>query len=156
MKKVNIIAGPPKDRAFDNTAVEHFMRDADIHIAMGGITSRLVCAYLGEELILEPEYCGGGLMTYGRIGDVIAMEGVITLNVAAKYLSGKCSRPAPGSGCDKIIDILLDADEVEFVFGTACNPDHEGDMTLEHKENSIDIIKAELEKLGKKVDIFKY
>ncbi len=154
--RVNIIAGPPSDKSLDAEALERFFSAADVHIAMGGITSRLVCAYLGEELVLEPDYCVSGLMTYGTIGDVIAMEGVITLNVAANYLTGKGARPGKGSGCDKILEILLWADEIEFIFGTAYNPDHVGEMSLENKENSICTIKTELEKLGKKVDIIKY
>lgn len=151
-----MIVGPPQDKAQDAKAVEAFIKGSDVHIACGGITSRIVSSYLKKELELEALYLPDGQMTYGHIGDVIATEGVITLTAVSSYLEGRGPLPYKGSGARRILEAFEDADRVRIIFGTSVNTDHEGILCFENKEKSLRIIKKELEKLGKKVEIIKF
>ncbi len=154
--KLNIIAGPPRDKVLDGEAIELFLEKADMYAVCGGSTALMVSAYVGKELILEPSYAEDGLMTYGHIGDFTVTEGVVTLMAVAKYLQGEAPRPHKDSGAGRLAELFDRAEEIRIIFGTAVNRMHTEEISLRHKEKSLEDIKLQLEKLGKKVEIIKF
>ena len=156
IKRLNMIVGPPADKSRDKEAVELFKKDADMYVACGGITSRIVSLHLEKELELEAEYLYDGLMSYGHIDDVIVTEGVVTLCAVAAYLDGTGKIPSRGSGSRKILELVKQADLITIIFGTSVNEEHEGNIAFKYKEESLYTIKHELEKRGKKIRIIKF
>ena len=156
MSKLILMAGPPRDKSKDGDAIREFMTSADFRVVCGGTTSRILCRYLGKELVLEPKYFADGLMAYGCIGDIIATEGVVTLTATARYLAGEIEYLEEGTGSKKLAELLTDAHEIKMILGSAVNPEHRGELDFKIKEKSLHQIKQELEKLGKKVDIIKF
>ena len=155
-KRLNMMVGPPSDKSRDGEAAELFLKAADDHVVCGGITSRIVSAYLDKELELEAEYFQDKLMSYGYIGSVIATEGVVTLNAIADYYEGVKEIPSEGSGARKIMELFDGADLITVIFGTCVNEEHEGDLAFENKQKSLYKIKSKLEGLGKEVEIINF
>ena len=154
--RLNMMVGPPCDKSRDKEAVEMFLKEAENHVVCGGITSRIVSLYLDKELQLEAEYFPDRLMSFGYIGDVIATEGVVTLNAIADYYEGEKAIPSEGSGARKILELFECADVVTVIFGTSVNEEHEGSLAFENKTKSLYTIKHKLEGLGKKVEIINF
>ena len=154
--RLNIIAGPPADKSRDREAMELFLSEAEAYVVCGGSTAAMASAYLEKPLELEPDYPETGLMSYGYIGDFVVSEGVVTLCAVSEYLEGKRPLPAKKTGAGKLIELLLAADSIRIIFGTAVNPLHFGEKSFSRKKKSLDVIKAELEKTGKKVEIIKF
>lgn len=154
--RLNILVGPPSEEIRDKEAIEFFLQEAETRVVCGGSTTLMLSRYMNIEPSVESEYPEEGLMSYGYMGDIVVTEGVVTLRAVADYLKGYRARPVDETGAGKLIALFEKADEVRIAFGTAKNPRHFGVISFARKNESLELIKEELEKRGKKVEIVRF
>lgn len=80
---VNILTGPPQNKADDARMVQDFMKQEGIKIVSGGITSQIVARELGTRLITSVGVLDPEIPPTAKIEGIdLVTEGVLTLNKA--------------------------------------------------------------------------
>ena len=84
---VNILTGPPQNKADDARMVQDFMKQEGIKIVSGGITSQIVARELGTRLITSVGVLDPEIPPTAKIEGIdLVTEGVLTLNKAIDLL----------------------------------------------------------------------
>ena len=84
---VNILTGPPQNKANDARMVQDFMKQEGIKIVSGGITSQIVARELGTRLITSVGVLDPEIPPTAKIEGIdLVTEGVLTLNKAIDLL----------------------------------------------------------------------
>jgi len=130
-RKLLICSGPPYDQEKDGILASKISEYNGKVILCGGTTADIVARELNrkivDELIFEdPELPPESFME----GIDLVTEGILTLQKVNELLKGYNNSVKLGKGpADKIVKMIMDSDEINFVVGTRINVAHQ-DPTL--------------------------
>jgi hypothetical protein len=139
--RATIWTGPPKDPSLDTVAVEKLMRAGGIKVICGGTTAQIAARVLGRDLKVQWVPPGKRRGNPGRgkgtppmahlEGVDLVTEGILTLGQAAGHLE-HCETaldlPTGDDAALRLARILLSADIIRLVVGTALNPNQVADV----------------------------
>ena len=160
---VNIMIGPPKNRADDEATMRLFFSKAGAHVVCGGTTSKTVAAYLGKEVFVREDTATEEVPAMSRIEGVdLVTEGLLTLratlDLVRRYrkdcmLTLELEKPKDGASC--LAELLLEhATDVNIFFGTSVNTSNmTQDMSFQSKLGLAKDLEKELTALGKSVKL---
>ena len=161
---VNMMIGPPKNRADDEATMRLFFSKAGAHVVCGGTTSKTVAAYLGKEVFIKEDTATEEVPAMSRIEGVdLVTEGLLTLratlDLVRKYRRDCMmtleleNRKKDGASC--LAELLLErASDVNIFFGTSVNTSNmTQDMSFQSKLGLAKDLEKELTELGKNVKI---
>ncbi len=156
-RRLLVLSGPPYDEDRDAECARILDDFPGRKAVCGGTTANLIAREWGANIDTELPARGSKLPPCSRIDGVdLVTEGVLTLTQAARRLEdgefGESDDPA-----DRLIDLLLDSDTIEFLVGTRINEAHQDPnlpVDLEIRRNILKRIAAVLgEKYLKKTEI---
>ena len=150
-----VFTGPPYDMEQDNLYATSFYNFNGKKAIAGGTTANLVARELNLEIQPDTNLNVGKLpgISYMKGIDLVT-EGILTLTKTAEYLeTGVAKDDAAG----KLMNFLLDSDEIKFMVGAKLNQAHYNPnlpVEIEIRKNVIKKISNLLEdKYTKKVDV---
>lgn len=161
--KVNIMVGPPADKAHDDLIVSKFLVNCDKRVVCGGTSSQIVARHLDKQLKTSFDFIEKDVPPIGFIDGIdLVTEGVLTLRklleLSKKYLSPSDLTPKTNDkqdGASLLAKVLFEeASHIEFYVGQSVNAAHQGlpiDTTMKFK--LIEALSDNLEKMGKKVEV---
>ncbi len=133
--------GPPADPTQDEEAVARLMRSRGFKVICGGTTAQIAARVLGQELKVDwvpPSKRGGapsrarGTPPTARLEGVdLVTEGILTLGQTVGLLEQAKTihdLPPGEDAASRLARILLSADEIHFLVGTAINPNQVADV----------------------------
>jgi hypothetical protein len=128
IRTATVWSGPPADPALDERMLQKLMIEDDIRIICGNTTAEIAARELGAKLTLEPrpEDNWEEIPPTFRLDNVdLVTEGLITLTHAQERMVGieRARELSPGiDGATRLARLLLTADQIHFLIGTAVNP----------------------------------
>lgn len=163
---VNMLAGPPKDKADDERMVRDYMRSQGKKVICGGTSANIVARVLNRKIRTSLTYSDPSIPPIGFIEGVdLVTEGVLTLTRTLDILQEYCEKDADSyyfhrideeNGAAMLARLLLeDCTHLKLFIGTAINPAHQNPnlpADLSIKLKLIDRLAELMEKLGKRVD----
>ena len=165
MKKnvVNIMVGPPAERADDRSYFTTFFEKEGMRIVCGGTTAKLVAVYLGEEVAGIPGTGTEEVPAMSQIKGIdLVTEGLLTLQKVIDYYEDFSEDRLYYNRIIKKKDaaaelfriLFAEATEINFFFGNALNENYTAlHIEREKKKNlALELIEA-LKSEGKKVKI---
>ncbi len=136
-----IWTGPPADREQDAQAVARLMKSRGIKVICGGTTAQIAARVLGQELKVDwvppskrgntPSRARGTPPTARLDGVDLVTEGILTLGQTVSLLEQAKTvhdLPPGEDAASRLARILLSADEIHFLVGTAINPNQVADV----------------------------
>lgn len=162
---VNLMIGPPADRADDARVCQLFFSKEGKKIVCGGTTSNMVSRFLGQPLVPELDYADPSVPPIARIEGVdLVTEGVITigkvLETAQAYWSVSDSDidwKHKRDGASRICKLIFEeATDINFFVGRAVNPSHQNPdlpININIKMRLIEDLAECLKRMGKKVKL---
>ncbi len=126
---VMVLIGPPRNMDDDVEVVDKLMRSGGIKVVCGGTTGNIVARVLGRDLSIDPSSRSDRVPPVGTIAGIdLVTEGAVTLVDALDHLKKKPDlKDVRGrDGASRLASILLSADSVHFIVGTAANPVRQG------------------------------
>ena len=162
---VNLLAGPPRDRADDEAFLGRFFSSEGAHIICGGSTAQMASRYLGRELDITDDYVDPDIPPVAHIEGVdLVTEGIVTLSrvleLAQQYTSAESIPTYWDSRSDaatRIARYLLDqATDVRFFVGRAKNPSHQSPqlhIDFSIKMSIVEKLETLLREMGKQVTV---
>lgn len=159
--KVNVMVGPPTDKALDEQHVAAFMANCDKRVVCGGTSSQIVARHLKKPLKASFDFIEKDVPPIGFIDGIdLVTEGVLTLRkllqLSEKYLSVSDLTPKASDkkdGASLLAKILFEeASHIEFFVGQSVNIAHQGlpiDITMKLK--LIEALSDNLTQMGKRV-----
>ncbi len=157
-KTLNILSGPPGDKAIDGSVVTDFMKLNGPKAVCGSTTVEIVARHLKQTVSMNSvstEFHKPPAYTLKGID--LATEGAITLNQVYNILEEKESKLADNSAVSDLYRLLHEADAVNIIIGTASNPAHKAiifrQMGVLPREAIIPLLIEKLRKLGKLISV---
>ncbi len=156
-RRLLVLSGPPYDEGRDVECARILDDFPGRKAVCGGTTANLIAREWGANIDTDLPARGSKLPPCSTIAGVdLVTEGVLTLTQVARRLEdgefGGTEDPA-----DRLIDLLLDSDTIEFLVGTRINEAHQDPnlpVDLEIRRNIMKRIAAALsEKYLKKTEI---
>lgn len=168
--QVNVIIGPPVDKAMDEDVIKKFMNENGKKVVCGGTTSQIVSRITGKKVVTNLNYIDPSVPPTAKIEGIdLTTEGVLTmskvLEYAHKYISSKNNlndffEINKHDGASKLAKLLMEeSTSVHFFVGRAINPAHQNPdfpLNLGMKLKLVDDIEKCLASLGKKVIVEYY
>lgn len=165
-KVVNMLAGPPKDKADDERMVRDYMRSQGKKVICGGTSANIVARVLNRKIRTSLTYSDPSIPPIGFIEGVdLVTEGVLTLTRTLDILQEYCEKDADSyyfhrideeNGAAMLARLLLeDCTHLKLFIGTAINPAHQNPdlpADLSIKLKLIDRLAELMVRLGKRVD----
>ncbi len=149
-RKLLIVSGPPYHKYNDATLANSIKQFQGKTIICGGTTAKIVARELDTEVEIDLEQYKPGLPPQAQMKGVdLVTEGVITLAKVSEDIQNydpKAQLPEGTSG--RIIKMMLESDEIEFISGTRINNAHQDPnlpVELEIRRNVIKRITELLE-----------
>ena len=162
---MNLLIGPPSNRADCNKMMALFFSKEGKHIVCGGTTSTIAADFLGKPLNVELSYFDDEIPPTASIEGVdLTTEGVITINrvlVYAQDYIGENSLYKKWStgkdGASRIARLLFEeATDINYFVGMAINPAHQDPnlpISFSIKMKLVDELAACLRQMGKKIKV---
>ncbi|HQM96575.1 MAG TPA: serine/threonine-protein phosphatase, partial [Clostridia bacterium] len=162
---MNLVIGPPSNRADCSKMMSLFFSKEGKHIVCGGTTSKIAADYLDKPLIPNLNYVDPEIPPTANIEGVdLVTEGVITINkvlaYAEDYLKDNESYRVwsyKKDGASQIARLLFEeATDINFYVGKAVNPAHQNPDLPIHFNIKMQLISelAEcLKKMGKNIKV---
>lgn len=158
---LNIISGPPSDRALDTDIVTDFIQSLGTHVICGDSTAKMVARHLDLELSIEQN--PKSLIAPPRYyldGFKLVTEGAVTLNQVYNIIDEPYENITEDNAVTVLYSMLRNFDKIIFFTGTASNPGHR-DISFTQKgiisrNKIIPLICSRLIESGKLVIIKKY
>ncbi|MCG8402053.1 MAG: serine/threonine-protein phosphatase [Firmicutes bacterium] len=128
-RHVTVLIGPPRNRSDDGLVVDKLMRAGGIKVVCGGTTGNIVGRVLGREVRVDLSSRSERIPPVGIITGVdLVTEGAITLVNALDKIKGRSQteKIEGRDGASRLASILMSADSVHFMVGTAANPAQQG------------------------------
>jgi hypothetical protein len=119
---VNILSGPPTDRASDRAVIARFLRADGAKVVCGATTAKIVGHCVGAPVQVEQATSLIAPPAYRLHGIDLVTEGAVTLNQAYNILDEDPAAYAEQSGVTKLCRLLLEADRINIFLGQARNP----------------------------------
>lgn len=163
-----IWTGPPADKELDASAVERLMAAEGIKVICGGTTAQIAARVLGQELLVEwvppskRRHGAGrrkGTPPVARLDGVdLVTEGIVTLGQAVELLEEAETihdLPDDDDAATRLARILLTADDIHLLVGTAINPNQIADVVRGETMRTVYIkeLARELERRNKQVTV---
>ncbi len=128
-RRLMVLTGPPYDPDRDGECAARLDEFPGRKAVCGGTTANLLAREWGARMEVENPQPGSSLPPCSILSGVdLVTEGVLTLTTAARRLES--GGPAGnGDAADRLLDLLLDSDDIEFLVGTRINEAHQ-DPTL--------------------------
>lgn len=139
--RATILTGPPADRGLDEMAVAKLMEARGLKIICGGTTAQLAARVLGEELRVEwvppskrqgTEVRKKGTPPVAKLNGVdLVTEGILTLAQTVERLEAAETvhdLQPDDDAATRLARILLTADSIHLLVGTAVNPNQVADV----------------------------
>lgn len=126
-RKLLILSGPPIDMERDKVLVDRFRDFTGEKVICGGTTAKIISENIGERIKTNIKERDRTLPPTSEMkGADLITEGILTLSKTAELLeknnySGRMDKNA----ATKLVDLLLNTDEVSFVVGTKINEAHQ-------------------------------
>ena len=163
---VNMLAGPPKEKAGDERMVRDYMRSQGKKVICGGTSANIVARVLNRKIRTSLTYSDPSIPPIGFIEGVdLVTEGVLTLTRTLDILQEYCEKDADSyyfhrideeNGAAMLARLLLeDCTHLKLFIGTAINPAHQNPnlpADLSIKLKLIDRLAELMVRLGKRVD----
>lgn len=157
-RTATVMVGPPGDRSKDRLAVEALMSEPGIKAVCGGTTGNLVARELGKPLEVDLTTMHTGVPPTATIEGIdVVTEGIITLSKTLEKVrsAGNPDDLDGPDGASRLARILLEADRIRFLVGTAVNPAHQNpelpiNTTL--KMQILEDLEGVLKEKGKRVE----
>lgn len=163
---VNMLAGPPKEKADDERMVRDYMRSQGKKVICGGTSANIVARVLNRKIRTSLTYSDPSIPPIGFIEGVdLVTEGVLTLTLTLDILQEYCEKDADSyyfhrideeNGAAMLARLLLeDCTHLKLFIGTAINPAHQNPnlpADLSIKLKLIDRLAELMVRLGKRVD----
>ena len=163
---VNMLAGPPKEKADDERMVRDYMRSQGKKVICGGTSANIVARVLNRKIRTSLPYSDPSIPPIGFIEGVdLVTEGVLTLTRTLDILQEYCEKDADSyyfhrideeNGAAMLARLLLeDCTHLKLFIGTAINPAHQNPnlpADLSIKLKLIDRLAELMVRLGKRVD----
>lgn len=163
---VNMLAGPPKEKADDERMVRDYMRSQGKKVICGGTSANIVARVLNRKIRTSLTYSDPSIPPIGFIEGVdLVTEGVLTLTRTLDILQEYCEKDADSyyfhridaeNGAAMLARLLLeDCTHLKLFIGTAINPAHQNPnlpADLSIKLKLIDRLAELMGRLGKRVD----
>ncbi len=155
---VNILTGPPADKALDEKVAKQFVESPGLKIVCGGTTAKIVAKYLGATLEMEQEPMSEiAPPRYGIHGINLVTEGAVTLNQVYNILDEDVSKLNDDSGVTELRLLLNVADRVNFIVGIAENKANEDISFVQRgvlsRKVLIPLLADKLQREGKLVNV---
>ncbi|MFZ5646370.1 MAG: SpoIIE family protein phosphatase [Bacillota bacterium] len=126
-QQVTVLIGPPRNMEDDVEVVDKLMRSNGIKVVCGGATGNMVARVLGRELCVDLSSRHERVPPTGIIPGIdLVTEGAITLVDAMEHLKAGSTELGGRVGSSRLSSVLLAADSVHFIVGTAANPAQQG------------------------------
>lgn len=131
-RKVVVITGPPAEDSKDHKVVDRFISNGNQQVICGGATGNMVARVLDKKLETSLEYVDPSVPPIGYIEGIdLVTEGILTLNKAFEIIQtidheNFFSRriELESDGASRLVDVLMNADKITILMGTAVNPAH--------------------------------
>lgn len=162
-KVVNIMVGPPADRADDRSYFETFFQKEGMRVVCGGTTAKLVADYLGVKVIGQPDTGTEEVPAMSEVKGIdLVTEGLLTLQKLTEYYEdfrddrlyyNRIIKKKDGAA--ELFRVLFaEATEINFFFGNALNENYTAlHIDREKKKNLALKLIDELREEGKNVKI---
>ena len=162
---VNLVVGPPEDKADDIRMMNLFFSKNGTKIVCGGTTSNVVSRYLGQPIVASLSYPDPEVPPISTIKGVdLTTEGVVTLAKVLTYakdfidqakLAGVWITQKDGASLIAR-ELFENATDVNFFVGRAINPAHQNPnlpINFNIKMNLVRDLSEALEKMGKQIKV---
>lgn len=171
-KPVNLLTGPPSNKAEDEQMVRAFMEGEAKRIVSGGTSANIVSRVLGRKLCPTLDYIDPEIPPVAYMDGIeLVTEGVLTLNRAVnllkKYVDDdqhisedfflELDKPNGGSLVARML--IEDCTELNMFIGKAINVAHQNPnlpFDLGIRQNLVEQLKKAMEKMGKPVKVTYY
>jgi len=160
---VNLMIGPPKNRADDLATMRLFFSKTGSHVVCGGTTAKTVASYLGKEVYSMEDTATDEVPAMSRIDGVdLVTEGLLTLRAVVdlvhryrKDCMMTLELEKQKDGASRLAELLLEqASDVNIFFGTAVNSANLSENTaFQNKLQLAEELEKELTELGKNVKL---
>ncbi len=167
---VNLLSGPPNDKADDIRMVRDFMRSSGKKVVCGGTSANIVSRVLNRRITTSLRYTDPTIPPAGRIEGIdLVTEGVLTLTKTVEILKDYSASGADSfyfhkldeeNAAAQLAKILLEnCTELRLFIGTAINPAHQNPnlpSDLSIKIKLIQELAQWMESLGRNVSLTYY
>ena len=126
-RRLLVATGPPIDRGRDADIAAAVARFPGRRVLAGGTTANLVARELGRNVTVNLRERDPHIPPTSSIDGIdLVTEGTITVSRAVELLEQGGVRPDDGTnGATRLVEALLESDEIHFVVGTKINEAHQ-------------------------------
>lgn len=157
-KTLNILTGPPANRALDHEIVHRFLLMEGWKVVAGSTTAEIVARHLGHSLHTQqnvPSHIAPPRYYLDRVD--LVTEGAITLNQVYNVLEEDPAELEEETGVAELQRLLREAHRINFIAGQARNPAH-GDIVFRQRglltrNHIIPLLGEKLRAMGKLVTV---
>ena len=162
---MNILFGPPANRADCDRMMSLFFSKSGKHIICGGTTSSIAANWLGKPLKASLVFEKGGVPPIAEIEGVdLVTEGVITVSKVLEYARDHLKSnekyehwSISKDGASRMCRLLFEeATDINFFVGRAINPAHQNpDLPINFsiKMNLVEELSKSLREMGKRIKV---
>ncbi|MBF0331560.1 MAG: SpoIIE family protein phosphatase [Candidatus Omnitrophica bacterium] len=155
---VDVLTGPPKDKADDSAAVDAFLAGEGCRVVCGSTTADVVARHAGVNLEVEQRPASYSTPPrYFMQGLDLVTEGVITLTQTYNLIEEADVLSKDRSPAADLAVILQSADFIRFTVGCASNPANADIVYRKQgilpRDKIVPLLAAKLERMGKLVDV---
>jgi len=155
---LNILTGPPHDKAKDRETIKRFMARKGTKVICGSTTAEVAARALNVQVNVKDLSTAFHKPPSFEIEGVdYATEGAVTLNQVYNILDEKVESLDRSSSVSSLYKLLHSADTINFMVGTAMNPGHENiifrQMGMFPRQVIVELLAEKLKKMGKLVNL---
>ncbi|MBT1247155.1 MULTISPECIES: SpoIIE family protein phosphatase [unclassified Thermosipho (in: thermotogales)] len=152
---LSIMVGPPEKKENDELVVRKLMNSEGRKVICGGTTGHIVERITGKKIEIDLNSISHKSPPIGYMEGIdLVTEGIITLTEVFRYYEHQSKEL--GLGAKKLVELLEEADVINFLVGRAINPAHQNPLfthDISLKFRLIKDIAKVLEKKGKIVNV---
>lgn len=158
-RRLTLLTGPPANPDMDKAVVSRLMRAVGKRAVAGGTTANIVSRVTGQPVVVELDYQDPEVPPTASIAGLdLVTEGVLTLTAAAARLvePARLRGSKRRDGATLLARLLLEADHIDIIAGTAVNPAHQNPNfppQINIKAQVLTHLRTRLEALGKNVAV---
>lgn len=157
-KTLNVLTGPPGNKAHDEKVVKEFMALKGLKVVCGSTTAELVARINGVKVGMNEISNAYHKPPSYEIPEIdFATEGAITLNQVYNILEESVDKLDKDSSVSELYKLLHSCDTINFIVGTAANPGHESiifrQMGIFPRGIIVQLLADKLKRIGKLVNL---
>lgn len=155
---LNLLTGPPGNKAHDRKVVREFMDMKGLKVVCGSTTAEMVARTNSTTItVKEISDAYHKPPSYVIPGIDYATEGAITLNQLYNILEENAETLDEDSSVSNLYKLFHSSDTINFFVGTAVNPGHESivfrQMGMYPRDVIVKFLAEKLKKMGKLVNV---